>query len=218
MTPDVPPALRDFVKRDLRPTRPLMSPFVRALVLTPLAFAIVLGVPQMHFFRSDMAAIGFLKAWGFSFGQALAGLVIVAAALRESIPGRSLSRAAIAGTIAAGLAVPSALFVLTASTFDTGPAPGAALQEGAVCFRVSALSAVPALIGAAFLVWRALAMRPAVAGALYGLGCGLVADAGLRLYCEYTVPQHVLVAHGGAILGAMLLGGCVAVIIARRQA
>ena len=218
MTPDVPPSLRDAVKRDLRPTRPLMSPLVRALVLTPLAFAIVLGVPQMHFFRPDMAAIGFLKAWGFSFGQALAGLVIVAAALRESIPGRSLSRGAVAGTIAVGLAIPAALFVLTASTFDTGPAPGGALEEGAVCFRVSALSAVPALIAAAWLASRALPVRPALAGALYGLGCGLVADAGLRLYCEYTVPEHVLIAHGGAIVGAMLVGACIAVIIARRRA
>jgi len=175
-------------------------------------------VPQMHFFRPDMAAIGFLKAWGFSFGQALAGLVIVAAALRESIPGRSLSRGAVAGTIAVGLAIPAALFVLTASTFDTGPAPGGALEEGAVCFRVSALAAVPALIAAAWLASRALPVRPALAGALYGLGCGLVADAGLRLYCEYTVPEHVLIAHGGAIVGSMLVGACIAVIIARRRA
>jgi len=63
-----------------------------------------------------------------------------------------------------------------------------------------------------------LPVRPALAGALYGLGCGLVADAGLRLYCEYTVPEHVLIAHGGAIVGAMLVGACIAVIIARRRA
>ena len=45
-----------------------------------------------------------------------------------------------------------------------------------------------------------------IAGALYGLGCGLIADAGLRLYCEYTAPPHVAFAHGGAILGAMFAG------------
>jgi hypothetical protein len=214
----VPPSLRDAVQRDLRPTRPLRPPSVRALVLIPLAVAIVLAVPWLHFFRPDMGAIGFLKAWGFSFGQALAGLVIVAAALRESIPGRGLSRGAIAATITVGLAIPAALFMLTASTFDIGPAPGGALKEGAVCFRVSALSAVPALIASAILAARALPVRPVVAGALYGLGCGLVADAGLRLYCEYTVPQHVLLAHGGAIVAAMLLGACVAVVVARRRA
>jgi len=218
MTPDVPPSLRNAIKRDLRPTRPLRSPSVRALVLIPLAVAIVLAVPGLHVFRSDMGAIGFVKAWGYSFGQALAGLVIVAVALRESIPGRGLSHGAIAATIAVGLAIPAALLTLTASTFDIGPEPGGALAEGAACFRVSAISAVPALIAAAILAGRAFPVRPAIAGALYGLGCGLIADAGLRLYCEYTVPQHVLLAHGGAILGAMVVGAVVAKVVARRQA
>ena len=89
-----PKDLRDRIERDLRPTRPLRPPFVRALVLIPIAVAIVLSVPGLRFFRSDMAVIGFIKAWGFSFGQALAGLVIVGVALRESIPGRGLSRGA----------------------------------------------------------------------------------------------------------------------------
>ena len=211
-----PKNLRDQVARDLRPTRPLRPPFVRALVLIPIAVAIVLSVPGLRFFRSDMLAIGFLKAWGLSFGQALAGLVIVAAALRESIPGRGLSRGAAAALIIAGLAIPFALLVVTASAFDVGPEPGHALQEGIGCFRVSAISAIPALIAAAWLAARAFPMRPALAGALYGLGCGLIADAGLRLFCEYTVPSHVLFGHGGAILGAMALGAIVANVVARR--
>ena len=218
MEPYAPSSLRDVVERDLRPTRPLRSPSVRALVLIPLAVAIVLAVPGLHFFRSDMSAIGFVKAWGFSFGQALSGLVIIASALRESIPGRGLSRGAIAATIAVGLAIPAALLMLTASTFDIGPAPGRALQDGAACFRVSAIAAIPALVAAAILAARAFPLRPALAGALYGLGCGLIADAGLRLYCEYSVPQHVLLAHGGAILGAMAVGAAVATLVAPRPA
>ena len=211
-----PKELRDAIERDLRPTRPLRSPWVRALVLAPLAVAIVLSVPGLRFFRSDMSTIGFLRAWGFSFGQAFAGLVIVAAALRESIPGRGLSRGAIAATVAVGLAIPVALLGVTASAFDIGPAPGQALEEGIGCFRVSAISAIPALIAAAFLAARAFPMRPGLAGALYGLGCGLIADAGLRLFCEYTVPSHVLFGHGGAILAAMVFGAVVAKIIPRR--
>src|SRR6516164_4648754 len=121
MKPDVPPSLRDAVQRDLRPTRPLRPPFVRALVLIPLAVAIVISVPGLRFFRPDMAAIGFLKAWGFSFGQALAGLVIVAVALRESIPGRGLSRRAIAATFVIGLAIPLVLLAATASAYNVGP-------------------------------------------------------------------------------------------------
>ena len=210
-----PKNLRDAIARDLRPTRPLWSPSVRVLMLIPIAVAIVLAVPGLHFFRSDMAAIGFVRAWGFSFGQALAGLVIVAAALRESVPGRGLSRGSIAAIVAIGLAIPFALLAVTASAFDVGPAPGRALEEGAACFRVLATSAIPALIAAAWLAARALPLRPALAGALYGLGCGLIADAGLRLYCEYTVPGHVLLGHGGAIVAAMVFGAIVSKVIPR---
>ena len=213
MTTPTPPELRERIARDLRPTRPLRPPYVRALVLIPLAVAIVLSVPGLRFFRSDMQAIGWLTAWGFSFGQALAGLLIVGVALRESIPGRGLSRRAIALTFAAGLAIPFVLLAVTASAFDVGPAPGQALQEGIGCFRVSAVSAIPALIAAAVLAARALPTRPALAGALYGLGCGLVADAGLRLFCEYTVPTHVVFGHGGAIVAVMAFGAIVARVV-----
>ena len=210
-----PKDLRDAIARDLRPTRPLQPPSVRVLVLIPIAVAVVLAIPVLHFFRSDMGAIGLVKAWGFSFGQALAGLVIIGVALRESIPGRSLSRGAVAATVAVGLAIPFALLAVTASAFDVGPAPGRALAEGAACFRVSAVSAIPALLAAAWLAARAFPTRPLLAGALYGLGCGLIADAGLRLFCEYTVPSHVLLGHGGAILGAIAVGAIVAKILRR---
>ena len=211
-----PKHLRDFVERDLRPTRPLRPPLIRALVLTPIAVAIVLAIPGTHFFRSDMAAIGALKAWGFSFGQALAGLLIVAAALREAIPGRGLSRRAAIAILAVGLAMPFLLLAVTASAFDVGPAPGQEFEEGLGCFRVSAISAIPALLAAAWLAARAFPMRPALAGALYGLGCGLIADAGLRLFCEYTVPSHVVFAHGGGIIAAIMVGAVVATVVHRR--
>jgi len=201
-----PRGLRDKIARDLRPVKPLRSPSMRALVLLPLAAAIVFAVPALRFFRSDMQALGVVRGWGFSYAQAIAGIVIVALALRESIPGRALSRAVLGWTIAAGLTLPALLLVLTSSSFTLGPAPGQALTDGIGCFRASAEGAVPALIVAALLVARAFPLRPGIAGALYGLGCGLIADAGLRLYCEYTAPPHVAFAHGGAIVGAMFAG------------
>jgi hypothetical protein len=202
--------LRDRIARDLKPVKPLRPPWVRALALVPLAAAIVFAVPALQFFRSDMSAIGAVRAWGFSFAQALAGIFIIAAALRESVPGRALSRGAVAWIIAGGLLMPGTLLVLTATSFEIGPAPGRAFAEGFGCFRTSAGAAVPALVVAALLAARAFPLRPGTAGALYGLGCGLIADAGLRLYCEYTAPPHVLFAHGGAILGAMFAGGLIA--------
>ena len=114
---------------------------------------------------------------------------------------------------------PDALAKLSRLCLENADASLAALQfcadNGIGCFRVSAISAIPALFAAAWLAARAFPMRPGVAGALYGLGCGLIADAGLRLYCEYTVPEHVLLGHGGAILGAMALGAIVSKIIPR---
>ena len=207
-----PKELRDKIARDLKPTRPLRAPYVRVLVLIPLAVAIVLSVPGLRFFRPDMQAIGFIRSWGFSFGQALAGHVIVGAALRESIPGRGLSKSRIVAIFAIGLALPFILLIATASAAD-GPAPGHDLEEGIGCFRVSAISAIPALLAAAWLAARAFPMRPALAGALYGLGCGLVADAGLRLFCDYTVPSHVIFGHGGAIVAAMAIGAVISKVI-----
>jgi hypothetical protein len=198
--------LRDRIARDLRRVKPLRPPIVRALALVPLAAAIVFAVPALHFFRSDMRTLGLMRGWGFSFAQALAGIVIVAAALRESIPGRSLSRAALTWTMALGVMMPAVTLMLTASSFDLGPEPGRGFADGVGCFRASMTAAIPALIVAAILAARAFPLRPGIAGALYGLGCGLIADAGLRLYCEYTAPPHVLFAHGGAILGATLAG------------
>jgi len=207
--------MREAIARDLEPVRPLWRPSVRALTLAPLAVAIVLAVPALHFFRSDLRAIGFVRAWGFSIGQAIAGIVIVAAALRDAIPGRALPRTIVALIAACGLMMPAALLMLTAASFDVGPAPGRAIVEGIGCFRVSAVAALPALLVASFLAARAFPARPTVAGALYGLGGGLIADAGLRLYCEYSQPEHVLLAHGGAIVASIAAGVALAWITRR---
>jgi hypothetical protein len=58
--------------------------------------------------------------------------------------------------------------------------------------------------------WRLLPGRPAIAGALCGLGAGLLTDAGVRLFCWVTEPLHVLVAHGGAIAALVVLGALLA--------
>jgi hypothetical protein len=210
-----PEKLRKAVERDLEPAKPLRSPSVRALALLPLAAAIVILIPALHAFRSDITAIGFLRGWGFSIGQSLAGLVIVGAALRESIPGRALSRTALVATVVAGFALPFVLLAFTASSWTIGAGDG--FEAGASCFRISAIAAVPALLVAALLAARAFPVRPAVAGALYGLGCGLVADAGLRLYCDYTAPLHVIFGHGGAVVTVTAMGAVVAAVASRKQ-
>ena len=200
-----PERLRSQIARDLKPTRPLRSPGVRALALGPLAMATVVAVPLVMIFRSDMAQLGVLRAWGLSFAEALAGIAVVALALREAVPGRALSRPALAATFVLGLAVPLGILALTATSYSVG-SPQFDFGETVVCFRTSFAAAVLPLLVATVLVARALPLRPGVAGALYGLGCGLVADAGLRLYCDYTIPAHFLTAHAGAVLASVGAG------------
>lgn len=201
-------AVRAVVARDLQPVRPLLPPFRRALTLLPLAVVTVAAVPVLHFFRSDVSRLGWFGSWGLSLAEAVAGVTIVALALRESIPGRMLSRVAVIATFAAGLALPFAILAATAQSYTIGAPRGSEWSDAVVCFRTSATSAIPALLVSAALVFRALPLRPAITGALYGLGSGIIADAGLRLFCEFTVPSHVVGAHGGAIL-AVVVGGVV---------
>jgi hypothetical protein len=209
------PNLRKDIARDLKPTRPLRRPSTRALALVPIAVAIVVGVPLLHAFRGDMGTIGFLRAWGFSIAQTAAGLTIVTVAFRESIPGRSVSVPVLAATFLAGIVLPGAVLLLTTSHFDVGPSHGGAIPEGLACFRLSALAALPALVLAGVLAARAFPLRPGAAGGLYGLGSGLTADAGLRLYCDYSTPGHVIFSHIGAVAATAVVGAAVAVVVER---
>jgi hypothetical protein len=206
---DSPPAdadLRAVVARDLRPVRPLWPPSRRALTLAPLAVAIVVGVPAINFFRSDLAALGVVKAWGLSVIESAAGLVIIALGLREAVPGRALRRRALVIAALAGLALPLVIYRVTTDTFSVGPRTWAQWRFGMVCFRTSVLAAAPVLLASAFLTKRAFALRRVATGILWGLGCGLIADAGLRLYCEFTTLPHMLLEHFSAVVASMLLG------------
>lgn len=210
-----PDPLRGRIERDLRPTRPLLPPSTRALALTPIALATVVAVPVLHVLRSDVAQIGLWRAWGLSLFESMAGLVVVSLALRESIPGRALSRRAIALTFAGGLLAPAVVLLMSAANFSIGSGPGEAWSDNVYCFRTSASAAIPALVAVAFLAWRALPVRPVLTGALYGLGCGVMADAGLRMFCGFTEPSHVLTAHGGAIVAVMIAGALASRILSR---
>ena len=68
------------------------------------------------------------------------------------------------------------------------------------------MSALPAVVLANILAARAYPTRPRFAGALLGLGAGLMADAGWRLFCHYSEPAHVLSAHLGGVVVSMLIG------------
>jgi hypothetical protein len=57
---------------------------------------------------------------------------------------------------------------------------------------------LPALMLTIFLVVRALPVRPPWAGALAGLGAGLLADGVWHLVCPVCTLRHLLLWHGAA--------------------
>jgi hypothetical protein len=205
--------LRSAIAADLTPARPLLPPGRRALLLAPLAFGAAIAIPLLNFFRPDLAELGVARSWGLSIAESWCGLAIVALGLRESIPGRAVSARALALTFAGGLLLPFVLLGLTGEGFSIGA--GSGWRSVGRCFQAASLASLPAILASAALVRRALPTRPVVAGALYGLGCGLIADAGLRLFCDFTAPTHFIAAHGGAVVAAMGAGALVGRLIRR---
>jgi len=211
----VPAELLSAVRRDLKPVRPLAPPSRRALALLPVALALLAGLPAFWGLRNNFAALGPGLAWGLSALQALAGLLIAGLALREAVPGRELSATAVGMTAVSGVALFVALTLVTEYEVPLPVPPGVWVRYAWECFGMAAVGSVPALAVVAWLASRALPTRPAVAGAVYGLGAGLMADAGVRLFCWVSAPTHVLVAHGGAILFLAAAGAGAATVVER---
>lgn len=199
-----PPALRAAIAASLVPVRPLPAPLLRSLWLSPLALLLVVAAPLVFAVR-DLDALGWGWSWGASMLQLSAGIALVAAALREAIPGRSWSGPSLAVLLGAPIAL---VAVVTVGSWHASPVPltGSAPIVAVICLLSSAISALPAVALASVLAVRAFPTRPAVCGLLAGAGAGLMADAGWRLFCEFSEPAHVLPAHLGGILLAGLAG------------
>ncbi len=184
-----PPELRAAIASDLAPVRPLAPPHVRAVWLAPLAILLLVAAAALLGVRRDAARLGWLLTWGASAAEMTLGLALVAGALREAVPGTTLSRRALAYAWGGALA---SLVVVTVLTWRMSGVyhvtAGRNWFVGGICFTSTFASAIPPLLVSAWLVARAFPLRPAVAGLLYGLGAGLMADAGWRLFCHFSDP------------------------------
>lgn len=210
----LPPELRERIAADYHAVRTLPPPWRRALWVLPLAAIALLAAPIAFNVRSDASRLGWLAVWGASLLQSAIGFAVVAAALCESIPGRSWSRAA----IALWMALPIAVFVgVTMVSWEANPVTlrGEWWVVWGICFSGSAATALPVVALASILAARAYPTRPARAGALLGLGAGLMADAGWRMFCHFSEPSHVLSAHLAAVVMSAALGALVAVRLCR---
>jgi hypothetical protein len=143
-----------------------------------------------------------------------AGFTLIAAALRESVPGRSWTPAQLA------LWIIAPLLLVIAVTFASALLSALPLGQGwrmvgLVCLGGSAAMALPIVALANVLAIGAYPTRPVIAGLLVGLGAGLMADAGWRMFCHYGEPAHVLSAHLGGLLIAAAAGAALALTLRR---
>lgn len=212
----VPAALFDAIKRDLQPVRPLASPARRALALLPLGIVLLIGMPAFWAWRSHLSPLATWPSWGLSALETALSLVILAAAFREAIPGRELStRRLVALMCLAGVA----FFAVNDTARLAEPVPvQTAMHWIWDCIAMATAFSIPALVLPLWLMSRALPNRPALTGALGGLGVGLMADAGLRLLCWGGTYAHVVLAHGGAIVTLVALGALSATLVERSKA
>jgi hypothetical protein len=211
----VPAALFSAVKRDMRQVRPLASPTRRALALLPIAIVLLVGMPIFWTWRTH-GVLAPWPSWGLSVLETALSLVVLAAGFREAVPGRELS----ARTLSVLICVACIGFLLINAT-TRGPAlvpPETWIRWIRECISMAIAFSAPALIAPAWLVSRALPNRPALTGALCGLGVGLMADAGLRLACWDGVYAHIVIAHGGAVVLLVALGALSATLVERIKA
>lgn len=202
----LPERLRRELTADLRPVRPLPPPAVRALDVAVWAIAVFLLVPLLLPLRHDADSLGWWLVWGAAAGQGLAGLWLVSLALREAVPGSGIGAARSGLALAAGAAMQLAVGLATWLGGPSLDAPAAG-HHGLTCFSAQGSLAFTGLALTFWLVVRAFPIRPRWAGALAGMGAGLVADGVWHVVCPRSDLAHVLVGHGGATIALTGAGG-----------
>jgi hypothetical protein len=206
----VPASLESIIRADIRPVRRLRPPVLRVMWLAPLALITLAAASRIFNVREDASLLGWGLTWGTSILQTVLALALIALALRDAVPGRSIGNAAV--ILAIGL-VGGLTAVVTLRTWSISPTTIETLSPlvvGQICFTGMVVAALPLLVASAVLAHRAFTVRPWSSGALYGLGAGLGADAGWRLFCHFSDPVHVFPTHTGAVAFVVLLGMLVA--------
>jgi hypothetical protein len=193
--------------------RPLAAPSHRALSLLPLGIAVVIGIPTFWAWWAHLTVLAPYSSWPLSALEIGVSLLILIAGFREAVPGRELA----AKWITALVCVASIAFVLANPTLPAAPhvTSDTLMHWMRECIVRVLTFSIPALVLPLLLVARGLPNRPAVAGALCGLGVGFMGDAGLRLLCWDGDHAHVIFAHGGAIVILVALGALCSVLVER---
>jgi hypothetical protein len=207
--------VRARVTADLRRVRPLLLPWQRAALLTPAALLAAVAAPAALGLRVDLTQLGPWLAWGGSAVQLALALIVIVAALREAVPGQMVPRSIAVWLFVGGAAITTLLALTTNIISPEREGRAETFHDWLFCWQGAVLVGAPLLLAILVLIARGLPARPALAGALAGMGAGAAVDGGWRLFCNYSSPTHVLPSHGGAVLALTLAGVVGGIIISR---
>lgn len=200
-------SLRNRIAADLRPVRPLLEPWQRALVVSPLALLLLVALPLAVFHvRTDVDRLSPAVTWGLSVVQISVGLALVGSGFRQVVPGRWFGSVGVAILLGLGGAATLGAMWLTWHASPVRLPEVVWTESTAGCLRQSFLDGIPVLAACLVLAGRGLVARPALVGALAGLGAGVISDAAWRMVCVVTQPSHVFLGHFGAVVGLALAG------------
>jgi len=216
----LPKSLRRSILADLEPVRPLPPAWMRTLQAAAVAAA---GLALAIFIfklspRADLEQLPMWLSWGCTALQLGVGVLLLGMALREAVPGQGVPLGAV--VLGLGTAVLMQILVGIATWMHSPGMPlvsGHGMSAGITCTTHDAAMALPALVVTLWLVFRALPLRPSIAGLLGGAGAAVTADALTHVLCPMSDLRHVLVWHTGALIGLMLIGWLAGKLWERKQ-
>jgi hypothetical protein len=199
-------AIRKEIEKDCGPVRPLLRPWQRALLVGVTWLFLATLVVGLGGLRSDYPVLGAPMLWSSTLAQIGVAYALIALALRLVVPAQlpALSLLLTTGVVALATFTTTSGLILLHSRVVSSPSDE--LSHWLACLTITTgLGLAPAVAG--FLLGaRGLPQRPRLFGLLCGLAAGIGAEAVWRLHCPYSDPEHILGAHGGAILILALLG------------
>lgn len=223
-SPKPPEALMRVIAQDLKPVKPSPRPLRLALETAPLALLVSSLILLAVGIRGDSGILGPLLTWGASAAQFTLAIVLVWIAAHESTPAGRLPKGAVYSAAGAALLV---VVAITVSTFWVSPVGSTLRVAGALpvppwvmdvaCGIGSTMAGGLLVLLFRWMFRNSLAIRPTIAGALYGAGAGIAINAGWRIACPFPTLRHTLGAHGAAIVATVLLGALIGRFLGTRR-
>lgn len=202
----VPNGLREAIENDHRPVRPLHPAWMRTILAIAILAVVLAFVLAKASLRPDIAELPMWLSWGCSTLQLALGVLLLALALREAVPGEGIPGGAVRIAAATALAVQVLVGIATSIYSPAITMPGSGIAPGIGCLKHEAVMALPTFVVTLWMVFRALPLRAPTAGLLGGAGATVASDAVIHLLCPMSNLSHVLVWHSGAMVLFMILG------------